>query len=221
MKFLEFLELGFEHIVDWNAYDHILFIVVMCAIYQVKDWRKILVLVTAFTIGHSLTLALAISKIVSINKDLVEFLIPLTIIITAIWNMILAPPSLPEGEEFVLSSSPSGRLGGVFRKNKKPSDRVTSKNWLSPNYIMVLFFGLIHGLGFSNYLGMLLGRNEGIFIPLLGFNVGVELGQICIIGIFMLCSFFCLDLLKVKQKYWIGFISILAIVVSLRLMMGN
>jgi ABC-type antimicrobial peptide transport system permease subunit len=86
---------------------------------------------------------------------------------------------------------------------------------------MVLFFGLIHGLGFSNYLGMLLGRNEGIFIPLLGFNVGVELGQICIIAIFMLVSFICLDILKIKQKYWIGMISILAIVVSLKLMIGN
>jgi hypothetical protein len=191
MKFLEFLELGFEHIVDWNAYDHILFIVVMCAVYQVKDWRKILILVTAFTVGHSLTLALAISKIVTINKDLVEFLIPLTIILTAIWNMI----------------------------PKKESD--SNKKGLSSNYIMVLFFGLIHGLGFSNYLGMLLGRNEGIFIPLLGFNVGVELGQICIIGIFMLFSFLCLNILRIKQKYWIWGISILAIMVSLRLMIGD
>ena len=191
MKFLEFLELGFEHIVDWNAYDHILFIVVMCAVYQVKDWKKILVLVTAFTVGHSLTLALAISKIVSINKDFVEFLIPLTIILTAIWNMI---------------------------PKKENTD---DKKWFSSNYIMVLFFGLIHGLGFSNYLGMLLGRNEGVFIPLLGFNVGVELGQICIISVFMLLSFLFLDIFKLKQKYWIWMISVLAIVVSLKLMFGN
>lgn len=191
MKFLEFLELGFEHIADWNAYDHILFIVVMCVIYQVKDWRKILILVTAFTVGHSLTLALAISKLVSINKDFVEFLIPLTIILTAIWNMI------PKKEN------------------------ASNKTWLSSNYIMVLFFGLIHGLGFSNYLGMLLGRHESILVPLLGFNVGVELGQICIVGAFMLLSFLCLDVLKLKQKYWIWGISVLAIIVSLKLMFGE
>ncbi|MGK0389635.1 MAG: hypothetical protein ACI94Y_002379 [Maribacter sp.] len=214
MKFLEFLELGFEHIADWNAYDHILFIVVMCAVYQVKDWRKILILVTAFTIGHSLTLALAISKIVSIDKDLVEFLIPSTIILTAIWNMI------PKKEQDLWGfRNPKNLL--LLDEMDEDSEHSTSKNWLSSNYIMVLFFGLIHGLGFSNYLGMLLGRNEGIFIPLLGFNVGVELGQICIIAIFMLVSFICLDILKIKQKYWIGMISILAIVVSLKLMIGN
>lgn len=191
MKFLEFLGHGFKHIADWNAYDHILFIIVMCAIYQLKDWKKMLVLVTAFTVGHSLTLALSISKLVTIDRDLVEFLIPLTIIITAIWNMI--------------------------PKKENSSD----KRLLSANYIMVLFFGLIHGLGFSNYLGMMLGRREDPFVPFFGFNVGVELGQICIIIIFMLLSFLFLSIFRLKHKYWIWGISILAIIASLELLIRN
>lgn len=190
MRFGQFLELGLKHIADINAYDHILFIIVTCVIFHIRDWRKILILITAFTLGHSLTLALAVTKVVNINKDFIEFLIPLTILATAIWNIF----SLRNSSE-------------------------VSKNGFRLHYIVVLFFGLIHGLGFSNYLGMLLGRNESILTPLLGFNIGVELGQLCIVAVFGLISFLVLEIFKIKLKYWVFAVSILAAFIAIYLMM--
>src|SRR5271154_2214260 len=80
--------LGKDHILDYvNGYDHILFVIALSAVYLIRDWRKILILVTGFTIGHSITLALATLQIISVNTKLVEFLIPLTIFITAFSNL--------------------------------------------------------------------------------------------------------------------------------------
>jgi len=83
-----YVELGFDHILDPQGYDHILFVVALAAIYVIKEWKQVLILVTAFTIGHSVTLALASLNIVKINTALVEILIPITIILTCIFNMI-------------------------------------------------------------------------------------------------------------------------------------
>ena len=82
-----YFRLGWEHIMSWNALDHLLFIAALAAIYLLKDWRQVLVLVTAFTIGHSLTLALSVLDIIRFNNKWVEFLIPCTIIITAFSNL--------------------------------------------------------------------------------------------------------------------------------------
>lgn len=83
-----YTKLGFEHILDPQGYDHILFVIALCAVYLIKDWKKVLILVTAFTIGHSLTLALSALKIVTISASLVETLIPVTIVLTCIYNII-------------------------------------------------------------------------------------------------------------------------------------
>jgi hypothetical protein len=85
--FFTFLQMGFDHISDLRGYDHILFIVTLCSVYTWRDWRKITILVTAFTIGHSVTLALAALKIIIPNPDLVEVLIPVTILVTALVNI--------------------------------------------------------------------------------------------------------------------------------------
>jgi hypothetical protein len=79
--------LGWDHIMSWAALDHLLFIAALSAIYILKDWKQVLVLVTAFTIGHSLTLALSVYDIIRFSSKWVEFLIPCTIIITAISNL--------------------------------------------------------------------------------------------------------------------------------------
>ena len=81
-----FFSLGWHHIISVDALDHILFIVALAAIYIFKDWKKVLILVTAFTIGHSLTLALSVYDIIRINSKLVEILMPSTIVITAAFN---------------------------------------------------------------------------------------------------------------------------------------
>ncbi len=184
--FSTYFELGFDHILDIKAYDHILFIVALCAIYTLSQWREILILVTAFTIGHCITLVLSGLKLVSVNADLIEFLIPLTIIITAGFNVL-----------------------------KKKSERRV--RW---NYILALFFGLIHGLGFSNYFKALIGQEENIVSVLLPFNVGVEAGQIVIVAVVMLIAWIFIDLAKVNQREWTLFISGAAAGVAAMLMIG-
>lgn len=171
-EFQLYFVLGKDHILDYfNGYDHILFVVALCAIYLARDWRRVLILVTAFTIGHSITLALATLEIISVKPELVEFLIPLTIFITA--------------------------FGNLFRKedtfNAKP---------IQINYVFALFFGLIHGMGFSNYLRAILGKDHSIVTQLLAFNLGLEFGQIVIVGIFMVISFILVDLIGTSRRDW-------------------
>ena len=163
--------IGKDHILDYkNGYDHILFVVALCTIYLIRDWKKLLVLVTAFTIGHSVTLALATLEIISFNQNLVEFLITLTIFITAVSN--------------------------IFRKTEI-SDRTTYIN-----YGYALFFGLIHGLGFSNTLRTMLGKDRSIVTQLFAFNLGLEVGQIIIVGVFVFIGFILVDLFTVNRRDW-------------------
>lgn len=170
-QFELYFKIGKEHILDYNdGYDHILFIVALCAVYLMRDWKKILILVTAFTIGHSITLALATLEIISVNQKLIEFLIPVTIFITATSN--------------------------IFRSTEL-SDRTTYVN-----YGYALFFGLIHGLGFSNNLKAILSERSNIAKPLFAFNVGLELGQIIIVSIFLIISFILVDLFTVNRRDW-------------------
>ena len=171
-QFTVFFGIGTEHILDWrHGYDHILFVVALCALYVIGDWKRILILVTAFTIGHSITLALATLRLISFSSDLIEFLIPVTILITAVSNLF------------------------------QNEDRIYDRN-IHLNYLFAAFFGLIHGLGFSNNLRGILGQSGNIASPLLAFNLGLELGQIIIVGIFMALSFFSVDLLGVKRRDW-------------------
>jgi len=169
--FQTYLQLGFSHISDIQAYDHILFIITLCAVYFFRHWKKVLILVTAFTIGHSLTLALAVYNIVHINTNLIEFLIPLTIFLTAFANL--------------------------FQKKEQ-----FSKVLHFFKYLAALFFGLIHGLGFSNYLRSLLSSSNDVLIPLLSFNIGVELGQLVIVLSILLLAFIVVQTFKVKHREW-------------------
>ena len=82
-----YFELGWQHIIAWDALDHLLFVLALSAIYLISNWKQVLVLITAFTIGHSLTLALSVYNIISIDDKWVEFLIPCTIVVTAILNL--------------------------------------------------------------------------------------------------------------------------------------
>ena len=171
-EFQLYLRLGLDHIADIHSYDHILFIISLCIIYPIKLWNKILFLITAFTLGHSITLALATLKIISIPTKLVEFLIPLTIFITAFINL------LQKSDNF---------KPGTYKFK----------------YLTALFFGLIHGMGFSNYLRSLLGKGDSLVIPLLSFNIGIELGQIIIVLIIITLSILIIDLMKVKRREWV------------------
>ncbi|MCD4709767.1 MAG: HupE/UreJ family protein [Bacteroidales bacterium] len=182
-----YFKLGLQHIADLKGYDHILFILTLCVVYTLKEWKRVLVLVTAFTVGHSLTLALATLDLVRVDGDLIEFLIPLTIFITALANL--------------------------FARKQ----RVTSlQHYLK--YAVALFFGLIHGLGFSNYLRSLLGAERGLVLPLFSFNVGIEVGQIIIVTIIMLLTKVVVDLLGVPRREWHVLLSGAGLGISLVLM---
>jgi HupE/UreJ protein len=173
-----YLQLGFEHIADIRGYDHMLFIITLCAVYALKDWKKVLVLVTAFTIGHSVTLAMSALDIMRIDPDLVEFLIPLTIFLTAMHNIAWHKST-----------------GAIFSRG----DRI--------HYALALSFGFIHGMGFSNYFRALLGSSDSIVLPLFSFNVGLEIGQICIVIIFFLFYALLQSFASIKQREWNLFIS--------------
>jgi hypothetical protein len=193
-EFQAYLQLGFDHITDSNGYDHILFIMALCSVYTLIDWKKVIVLVTAFTIGHSITLALATTGLVSVNPDWIELLIPVTIIITAVLNFFYKVPA------------------ASFNRPEKVS---------SLRYPLALFFGLIHGLGFSNYLRALLGKEAEIFNPLLGFNIGLELGQLIIVFVVLSIAFVIVELFKVQRMNWINILSGIIVGMSLSLILNN
>ena len=149
-NFSVYFSLGLGHILNWTALDHLLFILSLTCVYVVTDYKKLLWLVTAFTLGHSITLALATLHFIQVNITWVEFLIPCTILVAAISNLIQ-----------------------------------TEQRY---KYGVVAFFGLIHGLGFSNYLQSLLGAESSLFTPLLSFNIGLELGQLIIVALILVSS---------------------------------
>ena len=179
-----YLKLGFEHIANLNGYDHILFLVVLCAVYQINQWRNILILVTAFTIGHSITLFIVSLDFFSIPSRIIKLLIPITILITSLQNVI----------------------------NIK---QIENSSHMGKNYFMALFFGLIHGMDFSNYFKALIMSPDEIVIPLLGFNIGIELGQLLIVLFIVLISFIFLNIIKIKHLKWNLFISGAAFGISL------
>ena len=193
-EFLAYLQLGFDHITDSNGYDHILFIMALCTIYTLIDWKKVLVLVTAFTIGHSVTLALATLGYVSISPDVVELLIPITILFTAFLNL--------------------------FNKTQK-GNAFSSEGAYTSRYPLALTFGLVHGLGFSNYLRALLGKEAEILNPLLGFNIGLELGQLIIVFVFLLIAFIITELFRVSKLNWNLVLSGIIIGMAFSLILNN
>jgi hypothetical protein len=139
--------------------------------YLMRDWRQVLILVTAFTIGHSITLGLSTLNIIYIKPEWIEFLIPLTIFITAASNLFKNEDNLATG-------------------------------FLQFNYLFAAFFGLIHGLGFSYYLRAILRKDEQIVSQLLAFNLGLEVGQIIIVAIFLTAAFIMVDLFGVERRDW-------------------
>lgn len=166
---------GWEHIVDIKAYDHLLFVMTLCAAFKLEQWRQILVIITAFTIGHSGTLILSSLDIIPSNSKLIDMLIPFTIMITAIANII--------------NYEKQGKFSGIQLK-----------------YCIALVFGLIHGLAFaSNFKVMLFEDN--ILVPLLVFNLGIEVGQIFIVLLFLVVLWAYSYIIKGAHYKWNLFVS--------------
>ena len=182
--FLFYLSLGWEHIISLDALDHQLFVLVLVVVFSMKDWKKILWLITAFTIGHSITLALSVLDLVKVPGQWVEFLIPLTIFITAADNILM--------------------------KNRQ-------QNLMKMNNYLAMIFGLIHGMGFAITARMTMASEQDLFLPLLGFNIGLELGQILVVALILVLQWLILAIFKANRKDWILFVSAGVFALSLQM----
>lgn len=171
-----YLQMGLEHITDLNGWDHMAFLVALSAGYVLKDWRKVAILATAFTLGHSLTLAMTALGMRLIPAETVEMLIPITIVLSAVFNFLVVP-------------SDRGRL---------------------MQYSLALVFGLVHGMGFAGYFGALLGgMEESILLPLLAFNIGIELGQLGILLVVLTIGWVLTSRFKLSGTWWRKGVSVL------------
>ena len=188
-EFIFYFKMGLFHVLDIRAYDHILFLIVLAVVYLFKQWTKVLWLITLFTIGHSITLALSAYGILNVNSNLVEFLIPLTIFITGLMNVLTA------------------RKASVGKENQ--------------NLFFALFFGLIHGLGFSNYFKIMIGKTSDKLVPLLEFAIGVEAAQIIIVLLILLAGTLAQSIFGVNRRDWILIISSIVIGFAFQMMINR
>lgn len=171
-EFMLYFKIGLNHVLDINGYDHVLFLIALTVPYAFKDWKRVLLLVTLFTVGHTLALILSVYEIVIIKAYMVEFLIPITILITASFHLFTA-----------------GKTG------KKESITFIS--------LVTIFFGVIHGLGFSNYFKTILpGNATDKLLPLLDFALGIEAAQIIVVIIVLLLSYIVQTFFRFSKRDW-------------------
>lgn len=181
-----YFKLGYHHVLDWNGYDHVLFLIVLTIAYTVYEWKRVFWLVTVFTIGHTLSLMLSVYDVFTISPAPIEFLILLTIVIAAFFNVFTA---------------------GRSRRKEK----------LGLIFFVTLFFGLIHGFGFSNYFKQIVAVEESKLLPLLEFALGIETAQAIIVFLVLVLNFVFQSVLGVNRRDWIMVVA--AIVIGLVLPM--
>lgn len=171
-EFWIYLQIGLRHVLDIKAYDHVLFLIALTVPYAFKDWKRVLVLVSLFTVGHTVALLLSVFDFVVIKVSLVEFLIPITILVTAIFHLFTAGKS-----------------------SKKESISIIG--------FITLFFGIIHGLGFSNYFNTLLpGKGSDKLLPLLEFALGIEMAQITVVLVVLILAYIVQTIFRFSKRDW-------------------
>lgn len=165
-----FFKIGLTHVLNIHAYDHLLFLIALTLPYIAKDWKRIIILVSCFTLGHTISLFLSVFNIVMAKASWVELLIPITIFITAFSNLIL-----------VGKSSKNGNISFIAG--------------------VTIFFGIIHGLGFSNYFNTILpGKPSEKLLPLLEFALGIEFAQIIVVVAVLILAFIAQNLLRFNKR---------------------
>lgn len=171
-QFWIYFQIGLKHVLDINAYDHVLFLIALTVPYLFKDWKRIFLLVSLFTIGHTLALVLSVYEIIAIKVDVVEFLIPITILVTALYHLFTA-----------------GK---------------TSKNdGVNLVFFITLFFGIIHGLGFSNYFKTILGGSAtSKLLPLGEFALGIEAAQLVVVFVVLVISYIVQTVFRFSKRDW-------------------
>ena len=172
-EFWVYFQIGLHHVLDIQAYDHVLFMMALVLPFTFKDWKRLLFSVTLFTAGHTTALLLSVYEILVIKASIVELLIPITILITAIFNLFT-----------------------IGKTNRKEN--------LNLIFLITLFFGIIHGLGFSNYFKTLLGGSSNSkLIPLLEFALGIEGAQITVVLAMLIVAYSVQSLFKFSRRDWI------------------
>ncbi|MCX2681272.1 HupE/UreJ family protein [Galbibacter sp. EGI 63066] len=175
-QFWFYFKLGLNHVLDINAYDHVLFLVVLTVPYTFSNWKRVLWLVTMFTLGHTLSLILATYGVVSVNSKWVECLIPITILVTAVFNIFTAGKGAKK-EKFGLT------------------------------FFVALFFGLIHGLGFSTYFKQIVASASNKMVPLLEFALGIEGAQVIVVLLVLVLAFVFQSIFRFNKRDWVMVIS--------------
>jgi len=183
-----YFELGINHVLDPNGYDHVLFMFALALPYLFKSFSKLLVLATAFTLAHCLSLTLAAFNVMSVDPGIIEFLIPVTIALTAIHNLIT-----------------SGLSKGSY----------------SIQLAATVFFGLIHGFGFSNYFRMIMSGESSKFTALTGFTLGIELAQIIVITSTLLFTLLIAVLASERKPLILRILSVLVLILSIKIAVEN
>jgi hypothetical protein len=190
-QFWLYFKVGLNHVLDIHAYDHVLFLIALMVPYAFKDWKRVFVLVSLFTIGHTLSLMLSVFGIVAVKASLIEFLIPITILITAVFHLFTA---------------------GKSSKNES----------ITFVAIITLFFGIIHGLGFSNYFKTILpGNATDKLLPLLEFALGIEAAQIIVVLVVLIIAYIVQTFFRFSKRDWALVMSAFIIGVVLPMIIGN
>lgn len=172
-EFWVYFQIGLHHVLDIQAYDHVLFMMALVLPFSFKDWKRLLFSVTLFTAGHTTALLLSVYEILVIKASIVELLIPITILSTAVFNLFT-----------------------IGKTNRKEN--------LNLIFLITLFFGIIHGLGFSNYFKTLLGGSSNSkLIPLLEFALGIEGAQITVVLAMLIVAYSVQSLFKFSRRDWI------------------
>lgn len=176
---------GLHHIIDVSGYDHMLFVGLLVVISCFNKWSKLFLLVSAFTLGHSISLALSVTDVLRVNQHIIEFLIAFSIFITALHNLITFQKIEQKNAVFLL--------------------------------VIIIFFGLIHGLGFSFLLKSMLDKQQSVFFPLLYFNIGIEIGQLIIVILVLVFSLLLAFVFKCPYKLYKFIIVCLIGIISLKM----
>jgi hypothetical protein len=172
-EFWLYFKVGINHVLDINAYDHVLFLLALMIPYTFKDWKRVLLLVSLFTIGHTISLILSVYSVIYVNPNAIEFLIPITIITTAFYTLFTAG------------------------KNTKGNGNLSFMG------VTTLFFGVIHGLGFSNYFKSILpGNASDKLIPSLEFALGIEAAQLITVFAVLILAYIVQTFFRFSKKDW-------------------
>ncbi|MBZ4037214.1 HupE/UreJ family protein [Flavobacterium sp. 17A] len=171
-QFWIYFQIGLKHVLDINAYDHVLFLIALTVPYLFKDWKKIFLLVSIFTIGHTLALILSVYGIIAIKVNIVEFLIPITILVTALYHLFTA-------------------------------GKTSKDSGVNLVFFITLFFGIIHGLGFSNYFKTILGGSAtSKLLPLGEFALGIEAAQLVVVFVVLVISYIVQTVFRFSKRDW-------------------